>query len=188
MGEQNAALTELEGQVALLREYFKLSYDELSVMTIALDDDPISKGLVKLHEKISMIREKQNRTATIFQKAIKIRALIQRGQRTAKSYYNAKFDVAFSTQVKEKGVAKEEREATARISVQDHRETLDKWEDYLDEARAFHDVAKLIYDNLSATKDDILSQITVIKEQIMIGEIPLKQGINGILSAKDIPL
>jgi len=159
-----------------ISKWYETNYAELKTYSVSLDKAPHVIGLRTINEKIALVREYMNITKEIYIQAIKLSSEIKKSQTSAKAYADLQYKHTLATdkEVLATKQGKEDREAISRNKTQQFYDIVDKQERALADADAFLAIVKLTYEDLTATKYDITSQVNVIRQMMLIGEINIR--------------
>lgn len=159
---------------------------EIAKYRIRLDADPLAAGVGTFNKKIAEAREQANRVATILTTAI----LLKREVQAARDRMKGQLEMEISHLMTDPRVYEvpegqrssvEVRKANAfrllKEQGKNHEQMLSDYEQLFLKASSFYDMVKLVYDNLNETRKDLLYQISVIRTQIGIGEIPANSSL-----------
>ena len=156
----------------------KSTIETLKSAKVELDVDP-SKNLGNLSGKISQLRSYSNTTRDALFDAIRIRISLRREFVSATEAYDTKLSRAISEDIDNDVVRKmrsaDEREKYFRQGFMELFAARNQAQAHLDEWEEFIRLIYVVYNSLRYTKDDILSQISIIKNQILLGELEVSE-------------
>ena len=156
----------------------KATIETLKSAKVELDADP-SKNLGNLSAKVSQLRSYSNTTRDALFDAIRIRISLRREFAIATEAYDTKLSQAISEDIDNDVVKKmrsaDEREKYFRQGFMGLFKSRNQAQAHIDEWEEFIRLIYVVYNSLRYTKDDILSQISIIKNQILLGELEVSE-------------
>ena len=152
--------------------------ETLKSSKVELDADP-SKNLGNLSGKVAQLRSYSNTTRDALFDAIRIRISLRRDFVAATEAYDTKLSQAISEDIDNDVVKKmrsaDEREKYFRQGFIELFKTRNQAQAHVEEWEEFIRLIYLVYNSLRYTKDDVLSQISIIKNQILTGELAVSE-------------
>jgi len=155
-----------------LETWMAEGYMKLSELTYEISGEPASRGLDAMVKDIAVIREMANWVANMYAQAIKINSKINAHSK----YLNNKLkggveEVAKQLRDKDPDLSVRRSTNIARDILTQQVELSAGWESLAQQVSDYKNFAKFAYENLNATRDDLLLQLAIIKQQIILGEI-----------------
>lgn len=151
------------------------TYANIKDFSVALDSDPSTVGISSLNEKLATAREYANSATAYRIKAIRLVASLQESHQILSDTID---DIVTAIKISDddckKARSMEEKRMIAESRIPNYIKTRRESLRRLDEAKTCLKVVGLVCDLLTNTKDDILSQLGVIKQQLLVGELSLK--------------
>lgn len=145
--------------------------------------DPTA-NLNRMHEVATNVREKQAYVLTQLTKVIEMQLEARRMLVQAKIKYKDAMAEAFETHKEQIGNARslEERELRLRKYVPSIKER-DSWEETLENVLLLREAVQLVYDDMSKAAMTLATQVNVVKQQILVGEVKIiDSGLMKVLS------
>lgn len=146
----------------------------LNSARVDLDRDP-TKNIGGLHAKVAEVRQWANKVRDLLFQVQLVTMQLRRESSQANVAYEARLSEAIRHKtddaVLKQFKSKEERELFFRQGFQECYDQKVTAEQRLEEYEAFQKAVNLIYYSLSNTRDDVGTQVAVLKQQMFSGEI-----------------
>lgn len=158
-----------------LEAFLKKNYKEMEGYKVELDADPTSTGLTQLNAKIATCRGWVNRVVSMYVESLRLKNKYTKIFKCSEAILEQKVnDALINDEEVKKGSTKEERQARARAKLKDDCEDMTRNADLLSDIKTYSEICKSVLDNLQDTKEDIKSQLNVIKSMIFVGDVELR--------------
>lgn len=158
-----------------VRTFCSKVYDSIKDYSVNLDADPTASGIQSLNVKLAKAREYANSAGTLRIKAIRLVANLQESYTLLSETID---DVVNTLKAVDEDCRKargyDEKKNIAESKLPNYIKLRRRAARRLEEAKTCLKVVGLVCDSLTNTKEDILSQLGVIKQQLLIGELSLK--------------
>jgi len=151
---------------------------ELNETGIELDKDPTAAGLSTLNMKIAQIDAQKTRIATILSSAIVNENCLELMYKQLSNIYKREFDTRLIQEPARSLPNAASREAACNALLTNLKSFMTSVEGSHSQARTFTNVVRNELSKLDSTNKNVSRQITVIQQQIEIGEIMRQQGMN----------
>ena len=168
-----------------ITEFCSNCVNEAKDYFIELDKDPIKAGIYTLNDKIARCREMANRVTLLQVNAIRILGQLEDQIELLSATINSTIDrIKDSAEDCKKARGYEEKRNLAEQYIPNYIKSQTYLKRRIEEVNGCLKALGLHAKNLASTKDDILAQIGVIKQQILIGEVSVqfdKQTVKAIV-------
>lgn len=156
---------------------------------VTLDKDP-RDNIGSLHAKVAETRDWANRVRDLLFRVMNIGIELRREAGYAEAAYDQAMASAMMLRADEDAVkkfkSKEEREAVLRQGILEIYQTKVTTSARIAEWEAFTKAVNLIYYSLSNTRDDIGTQVAILKQQMFSGEVQPNPELGKISSLTDL--
>lgn len=158
-----------------VHSFCALVYDKTKDYTVSLDVDPTASGIGSLNQKLAQAREYANSAGTLRIKAIRLVASLQESYTLLSETIDDIVNILKNADDEcRKARGYEEKKNIAEAKLPNYIKMRRASARRLEEAKTCLKVVGIVCDSLTNTKEDILSQLGVIKQQLLIGELSLK--------------